>query len=119
MHNCVYNLAETRGWLSSEQADFRKLRSSVDQIFCITQTISDLYQAAKPQHSLMAFLEFSKALEHLIRFHGGVGGDCQPSSAPCDVFLLVVTQPTLRLTPINSTRKSTLNALAAERSRKK
>ncbi len=53
-----------KGWLCSERAGFRKLRVSEDQSFSITQIITDLYQAAKPQRSLMALLEFSKALEH-------------------------------------------------------
>ncbi len=48
VHNRLYNLAETRGWLCSEQAGFRKLRSCEDQILRITQTISDGFQAAKP-----------------------------------------------------------------------
>ncbi len=67
MHNRLYNLAETRGWLCSEQAGFRKLRSCEDQIFRITQTISDGFQAAKPQRSLMAFLDFSRAFARVFR----------------------------------------------------
>ncbi len=59
VHNRLYNLAETRRWLCSEQAGFRKLRSCEDQILRITQTISDGFQAAKPQRSLMALLDFS------------------------------------------------------------
>ncbi len=37
VHNRLYNLAETRGWLSGEQADFGKLRSCEHQILKITQ----------------------------------------------------------------------------------
>ncbi len=48
VHNRLYKLAETRGWLCSEQAGFRKLRSCEDQILRITQTISNGFQAAKP-----------------------------------------------------------------------
>ncbi len=62
VHNWLYNLAETRGWLCSEYAGFRKLRSCVDQILRITQTLSDGFQATKPQRSLKALLAFSKAI---------------------------------------------------------
>ncbi len=64
MHNHAHSLTEIKGWLCSEQAGFRKLGTSEDQILTITQTISDLYQAAKPQRSLMALFDFSKTLEH-------------------------------------------------------
>ncbi len=65
VHNRLYNLAETRAWLCSEQAGFRKLRSCEDQILRITQTNSDGFQAAKPQGSLMALLDFSKAFDRV------------------------------------------------------
>ncbi len=61
VHNRLYNLAERRGWLCSEQAGFRKLRSCEDQI------LRDGFQAAKPQHSLMALLDFSKAFDRVWR----------------------------------------------------
>ncbi len=64
VHNHLYNLAETRGWLCSEQAGFRKLRSCEDQILRI---ISDGFQAAKPRSSLMALLDFSKAFDRVWR----------------------------------------------------
>ncbi len=67
MHNRLYNLAETRGWLCSELAGFRKFRSCEHQILRITQTISDGFQAAKPQRSLMALLHFSKAFHRACR----------------------------------------------------
>ncbi len=67
VHNRLYNLAETRGWLCSEQAGFRKLRSCEDQILRIAQTISDGFQADKPQHSLMALLDFSKVFDRVWR----------------------------------------------------
>ncbi len=41
VHNHLYNPAETRGWLCSERAGFRNLRSCEDQILRITQAISD------------------------------------------------------------------------------
>ncbi len=65
VHNRLYNLAETGAWLCSEQAGFRKLRSCEAQILRITQTISDGFQAAKPQRSLMAILDFSKAFDRV------------------------------------------------------
>ncbi len=66
-HNRLHNLAETRGWFCSEQADFCKLRSCEDQILRITQIISDGFQVAKPQRSLMALLDFSKAFDRVWR----------------------------------------------------
>ncbi len=63
----LYNLAETREWLCSEQAGFRKLRSCEDQILGITQTISDGFQAAKPQRNLMVFPDFLKAIDRVWR----------------------------------------------------
>ncbi len=67
VHNRLYNLAETRGWLCSERAGFRKLRFCEDQILKITQTISHGFQVAKPQRSLMALLDFSKAFDRVWR----------------------------------------------------
>ncbi len=67
VHNRLYNIAERRGWLSSEQAGFRKLRSCEDQILRITPTISDGVQVAKPQRSLMTLLDFSKAIDRVWR----------------------------------------------------
>ncbi len=63
----LYNLAETRKWLCSEQAGFRKLFSCEDQTLRITQTISNGFRAAKPQRSLMAHLDFSKAFDRVWR----------------------------------------------------
>ncbi len=57
VHNWLYNLAETRKWLCSEQAGFRKLRAGEDQTHRITQTLSDGFQAAKSQGSLMTVLD--------------------------------------------------------------
>ncbi len=55
----------TRGRFYNEQCGFRKLRSDVDQITKITITISDGFQGAKPQHDLVALLNFSKALDRV------------------------------------------------------
>ncbi len=65
VHNRLYNLAKRRAGLCSKQAGFRKLRSCEDQILRITQTISDGFQAAKPQRNLMALLDFSKAFDRV------------------------------------------------------
>ncbi len=67
VHNRLCNLAKTRGWLCSEQAGFGKLRSFEDQILRTTQTIGDGFQATKPQRSLMALLDFSKAFDRVWR----------------------------------------------------
>ncbi len=43
LHNRLYYLAETRDWLCTEQAGFRKSRSCEDQILSLTQSINDGY----------------------------------------------------------------------------
>ncbi len=63
----LYNLVEKIGWLYSESASFRKFCSSDGQNLRIAQTISDSFQAAKPQRSLMAPLDFSKAFDRVWR----------------------------------------------------
>ncbi len=67
VHNRLFNLARTRGWLCREQAGFRKLNSFEDQIFRITQTINDGFQADKLQRSLITLLDFSKAFGRVWR----------------------------------------------------
>ncbi len=47
LHNRLHYLAETRDWLCTEQAVFRKNRSFEDQILRLTQLISDRCQATK------------------------------------------------------------------------
>ncbi len=63
----LYNLAETRKWLCSEEAGFRKLFSCEDQTLRITHAISNGFRAAKPQRSLMAHIDFSKAFDRVWR----------------------------------------------------
>ncbi len=65
VHNRLYNLAETRGWLCSEQAGFRKLRSCEDQTLRITQTVTNGFHVANPQRSLMAPHDFLKAYDRV------------------------------------------------------
>ncbi len=43
IHNRLYYIAETRGWLFSKQADFRTSRSCEGKILRVTQTTSDGY----------------------------------------------------------------------------
>ncbi len=65
IHNRLYYLAETRGWLCPEQAGFRTSRSCEDQILRVTQTISDGYQATKPKRTVLTLLDFSKAFDRV------------------------------------------------------
>ncbi len=58
---------KTRGWNCNEQTGFQKLRSCEYQILRITQTTSDDFQASKPQRSLMALHDFSKAFNQVWR----------------------------------------------------
>ncbi len=59
--NRLYYLAETRDWLCTEKAGFRKNRSCEDQILRLAQSISDGYQATKPKKTVLALLDYSKA----------------------------------------------------------
>ncbi len=58
LHNRLYYVAETRDWLCTEHAGFRKNRSCEDQILRLTQSISDGYQATKPKKTVLALLDF-------------------------------------------------------------
>ncbi len=62
LHNRLYYLADTRDWLCTEQAGFRKNRSCEDQILCLTQSMCG-YHATKPKKTGLAFLDFSKTFD--------------------------------------------------------
>ncbi len=65
IHNRLYYLAETRGWLCPEQVGFRTSRSCEYQILRVTQTISDEYQATTPKRTVPTLLDFSKAFDRV------------------------------------------------------
>ncbi len=65
IHNRLYYIAETRGWLCSKQAGFRTIRSCEGQILRTTQTISDGYQSTKPKRTVLTLLDFSKAFDRV------------------------------------------------------
>ncbi len=65
IHNRLYYLAETLGWLCPEQAGFRTSRSCEDKILRVTQTISGGYQATKPKRTVLTLLDFSKAFDRV------------------------------------------------------
>ncbi len=67
LHNTLYYLAETRDWLCTEQARFRKNRSCEDQILCLTQSTSDGYQAIKPKKTVLTLLDYSKVFDRVWR----------------------------------------------------
>ncbi len=52
LHSRLNHLAETRNWLCTEKASFRKNMSCKDQILHFMQLISDNYQAPKPKKDL-------------------------------------------------------------------
>ena len=58
----MYSICEVNGWISEQQADFRKERG-IDQI--IRVAVSDGFQ--KRQRSVMALLDFSKAYDTVWR----------------------------------------------------
>jgi len=61
--NRLYYMAETRGWLTSAQAGFRKQRSCEDQILRLTQGVSDSFQRGK--RTLMVLIDYSKAYDRV------------------------------------------------------
>ncbi len=65
IHNRLYYLAETRGWLCPEQVGFRTSRSCEDQILRVTQTIGDGFQATKPKRTVLTLLDLSKVFDRV------------------------------------------------------
>jgi ribonuclease HI len=63
----LYHLAETSGWLSPEQAGFRRLHSCEDQVIRVVQSISDAFQQTPAQRSVAVLLDFSKAYDRVWR----------------------------------------------------
>jgi len=61
------HIAETRGLLTEDQAGFRGLRSTEDQVLRISQTVSDGFQAKPAKRSVLALLDFSKAYDTVWR----------------------------------------------------
>ncbi|XP_012942044.1 uncharacterized protein LOC106012749 [Aplysia californica] len=55
---------ESNTLLSNNQSGFRKLRSTEDQVLCLTQHISDGFQARpKMQQTLLPLVDFSRAFD--------------------------------------------------------
>jgi ribonuclease HI len=65
--NRLTHLAEGRGMWCDEQAGFRGLRSTEDQVLRITQSIGDGFQAKPAKRSVLALLDFSKAYDTVWR----------------------------------------------------
>ena len=63
----LYNMAENRDWIVKQQAGFRKARSCEDQVTKLIQSISDGFQHKKPQRTVMALLDYSKAYDRTWR----------------------------------------------------
>ncbi len=61
----IYFISETRGWLSSCQAGFRRRRGVEDQILRASQAIWDGFQ--RREKSLLVLLDFSKAYDRVWR----------------------------------------------------
>ncbi len=57
IHNRLYYLEETRGWLCPKQACFRTSRSCEVLILRFTQTTSEGYQVTKPKRKIMTLLD--------------------------------------------------------------
>jgi ribonuclease HI len=65
--NRLKHLAEASGLWSEDQAGFRALRSTEDQVIRISQTVSDGFQAKPAKRTVMALLDFTKAYDTVWR----------------------------------------------------
>ena len=65
--NRLSYMAESRGWFSNDQAGFRGLRSTEDQVIRITQSVSDGFQRKPSDRTVLALLDFSKAYDKVWR----------------------------------------------------
>ena len=67
INNRLYDLAEENGWLAEQQAGFRKQRSCEDQVLRLVHHVSDAFQESKPQRTVMALFDYSKAYDRTWR----------------------------------------------------
>ena len=65
--NRLKHLAEDRGLWCEDQAGFRALRSTEDQVIRISQSVSDGFQAKPAKRTVMALLDFTKAYDTIWR----------------------------------------------------
>ena len=63
----LQHMAEVNGWWCEEQAGFRRLRCTEDQVLRLTQSVSDGFQRRPAQRTVMALLDFSKAYDTVWR----------------------------------------------------
>ena len=65
MSTLIYSICERNGWISGQQAGFRKSRCVEDQIIRVAHAVLVVFQ--EQQRSVMALLDFSKAYETVWR----------------------------------------------------
>ena len=65
--NRLQHLGEANGWWVQEQTGFRKHRCGEDQVLRLSQDISDGFQRAPSQRTVLALLDFSKAYDTVCR----------------------------------------------------
>ena len=65
--NRLKHIAEARGLWCEDQAGFRALRGTEDQVIRISQSVSDGFQARPAKRTVMALLDFSKAYDTVWR----------------------------------------------------
>ena len=63
----LQHLAEERGWWAEEQTGFRKRRCTEDQVLRLSQDISDGFQRAPSQRTVLALLDYSRAFDRVWR----------------------------------------------------
>ena len=78
------HIAESRGWLNDNQAGFRRMRCTEDQVLRIVQEASDGFQEKKSKRTVLALLDFSKAFDTVWRekLQCGAKSYCQSCGIP-------------------------------------
>ena len=61
--NRLKHIAESKGLWSENQAGFRAQRCTEDQILKLSQSVFDGFQCKKPERTVLALLDFSKAYD--------------------------------------------------------
>ena len=65
VQNRLQHWMEERQLINCNQAGFRRLHSTIDQIARVTQTIFDAFEKPKPERAVIALLDFQKAYDRV------------------------------------------------------
>ena len=65
IQNRIQHWLEKRQLINPNQAGFRRLHSTIDQVARVTQTIFDAFEKPKPERAVLALLDFQKAYDRV------------------------------------------------------